>query len=126
MSAVFHPHEGILAVHVAAGTVALTAIALVAFDVSALWWLAPLAGLAYGLALIGQLAPCRQDRAWIRAYDPGPGRLLHRSRHALLVVSLDGIATIAAWLLPMLLGTPLIERRVARITQQTTTARRKA
>ena len=34
---------------------------------------------------------------------------------ALLVVSLDGTASVAAWVLPTLVGHPLIERRVARL-----------
>jgi hypothetical protein len=53
--------------------VTLTALALVAFDVAALWWLAPLAVLAYGLALLGRLAPKLRERGWLRAYTHGQG-----------------------------------------------------
>ena len=104
--------------------VALAAIALVAFDDSAMWWLALLTALSYGLALVGYLAPARRDRAWIRAYAHGQGGSYIALVTALLVVSLAGPAAIAAALAPTLIGLPLIERRVARIIQETTTARR--
>jgi fatty acid desaturase len=38
--------------------VAISAAGLVAFDPGGLWWLLPLAALAYGLAHLGYQAPC--------------------------------------------------------------------
>jgi energy-converting hydrogenase Eha subunit A len=105
---------------------AITAIALVGFEASELWWLALLAAFSYGLALVGYLAPTRRrHRAWIRAYAHGQGGSYIALVTALLVVSLNGAAAAAAWIVPTLIGLPMIERRVARITHETTTARRK-
>src|SRR5829696_8910899 len=148
--------DGVLAVHVAAGSVGLvlgalaltrerppayrsragrgylwavlaiglTAIALVAIEGWALWWLAPLAALSCALALTGYLAPARRgDGAWIRAYAHGQGGAYIALVTALLVVSLGGAAAAAAWIAPTLIGLPLIERRVRRITREHTTAR---
>ena len=105
--------------------IALTAIALVALDGWELWWLAALAVLSYGLALVGYLAPDRsRKRTWIRLYAHGQGGAYIALVTALLVVALAGPATIAAAIVPTIVGLPLIERRVARITRVTTTARR--
>jgi hypothetical protein len=46
---------------------------LVALDVSALWWLWPLAALTCALALVGYRAPSRRGRGWVRAYAHGLG-----------------------------------------------------
>jgi hypothetical protein len=67
--------------------VALSALALVALDVAALWWLAPYIALAT----------------------------------ALLVVATAGPAMVLAWVAPTLVGLPLIERRVKRLSASTAT-----
>ena len=106
--------------------VALTALGLVAFDVDALWWLAPLAVLAYALALVGSLAPRRRGRRWVRAYAHGQGGSYIALVTALLVVSLEPPASTAAWVVPTLAGLILIERRAAKITRhEATIARRR-
>ena len=89
--------------------VALSALALVAFDVAALWWLAPLAVLAYGLALIGRLAPTWRGREWLRAYAHGQGGSYIALATALLVVATVGPPMILAWVVPTLVGLLLIE-----------------
>jgi hypothetical protein len=106
--------------------VAVTALGLVAFDVAALWWLAPLAAVSYGLALLGRRAPRRRGRGWIRVYAHGQGGAYIALVTALLVVSLEGAASAAGWAVPILVGLALIERRVATITKQepSTAARR--
>ena len=96
--------------------VALTALGLVAFDVASLWWLAPLAAISAALALLGYLAPRRRRRGWVRLYAHGQGGAYIALITALSVVSLDGPASVAGWVLPALAGVPLIERRVSRIT----------
>ncbi len=93
--------------------VCLTACGLVALDFRALWWLLLLAGLSYVLALLGFLAPRRRWRGWVRAYARGQGGSYIALVTALLVVSIEGTASVAAWVLPTLVGHPLIERRVA-------------
>ena len=98
--------------------VSLTAIGLAALDWSALWWLSPLAVVSYALALLGLLAPRRRPRGWIRAYAHGQGGSYIALVTALLVVSLDGTASTLAWFVPTLVGLPLIEWRVARLTRR--------
>ena len=105
------------AYHCAVLAVGLTAVALAALDWSTLWWLSLLAALAYGLALLGVLAPRRRPRAWIRAYAHGQGGSYIALVTALLVVSLDGTASTIAWFVPTIVGLALIERRVVRIAR---------
>ena len=99
--------------------VALTALALIAFDPAGLWWLVPLAALSYGLALLGLIAGRRPGQRWLGLYARGQGGSYIALVTALLVVSLEGPLGIAAWLLPTVIGHRLIERRVARIRRQT-------
>jgi len=102
--------------------VALTAIALVALDSWALWWLVPLAVLSYGLALVGYRAPARpRNGAWVRVYAHGQGGSYIALVTALLVVSLAGPAAIAAAIVPTLIRLPLIERRATHISRETST-----
>lgn len=105
--------------------VSLTAVGLVALDWPALWWLLPLAGLSYGLALLGLLAPRRRRPGWARAYGHGQGGSYIALVTALLVVSLEGLAAAAGWFLPTLVGLPLIEWRVAHISRRETPGRRR-
>ena len=112
-------HWSVLAVY-------LTASGLVALDVPGLWWLLPLAALSYALALLGLIAPRRRGRGWVRAYAHGQGGSYIALVTALLVVSADGSASVAAWTLPTLVGVPLIERRVTRIAARQPTQRPRA
>lgn len=103
------------AYHWAVLAVSLSAVGLVALSFSAFWWLLPLVALSYGLALLGRLAPRRHGRRWVRMYVHGQGGSYIALVSALLVVSVDSPASVAAWVLPTLVGSCLIERRVARI-----------
>ena len=93
--------------------VCLTASGLVALDLAGLWWLLLLAVLSYALALLGFLAPRRRWRGWVGAYARGQGGSYIALVTASLVVSVEGTAAVAAWVLPTLVGHPLVERRVA-------------
>jgi hypothetical protein len=95
--------------------VAVTALAVVAFRPAALWWLVPLALLTAVLAVLGRVAPRRRGPGWIRAYAHGQGGSYIALVTAALVVSLEGVAMVAAWVAPTLIGLPLIERRVRRL-----------
>jgi hypothetical protein len=96
--------------------VSLTAVGLVAFDPSGLWWIAILAVLAYGLAVLGYLAPRSRFRGWEPAYAHGQGGSYIALVTALLVVALTvdgpihGVAEVVVWLLPVVIGTHLILR----------------
>jgi hypothetical protein len=68
--------------------VSLTAIGLVALDWPDLWWIAILAALAYGLALLGYLAPRQRFRAWQAAFAHGQGGSYIALVTALMVVAL--------------------------------------
>ena len=59
--------------------VCLSACGLVALDLSRLWWLLPLAGLSYALALLALVAPRRRWRGWVSAYARGQGGPTSRS-----------------------------------------------
>jgi len=102
--------------------VSLTAIGLLALDWPQLWWIAILAVLAYGLALLGYLAPRHQFRAWRAAFAHGQGGSYIALVTALVVVALtvdgplDGAAAALPWALPTLVGTSLIERWRRRLT----------
>ena len=92
--------------------VALTAAGLVAFDAAALWCFAPLAALSCALALVGNRArPGARGDGFAHTVAQTGGAYIALVT-ALWVVSLGGPATPAAWVLPTLVGLPLIERRV--------------
>lgn len=116
-----HRSRAGLGYHWAVLAVSLTAVGLVALDWSALWWLSLLAALSYTLALVGVLAPRWPSRRWVRAYAHGQGGSYIALITALLVVSLDGAAATASWVVPTVVGLPLIEWRVAHITVQKVT-----
>ncbi len=88
---------------------------------SRLWWLVPIAALAYSLALAGHLGSKRDWPAWVRAHGWGGSYIALVT--ALLVVAARGVSALleaAAWLLPAAIGTPVIvrthTRRPARYT----------
>jgi len=108
----------------AVAIVAITAIALVALEEWELWWLVPLAVLALSLAVAGYLAPTHRHGPWIRLYAHGQGGAYIALVTALFVVSLPGAAATAAWVVPTLIGLPLIERRVSHIEEHLATDRR--
>jgi hypothetical protein len=95
--------------------ISLTAIVLVVRYRDDLWWLAPVAGLSYGLAALGRFAAGRRFRGWSHAYVHGQGGSYIALVTAFLVVALtvdgpfDGAAAILPWVLPTIVGTVLIE-----------------
>lgn len=99
--------------HWAVLAVALTALALVALDWPALGWFAPLALLAYGLALLGRVAWTARGGDRARMYAHGQGGSYIALVTALLVTSAGG--GLWTWVLPTLLGLPLIEWQAHRM-----------
>ena len=95
--------------------VSLTALGLIALDWSDLWWLAILAAFSSSLAVAAFLASRLRFRGWERACAHGEGGSYIALVTALLVVSVDGPAAVATWILPTLAGLPLIEVRAARL-----------
>ena len=74
-----------------------------------LWWLWLLATLSYGLALLGHFAARERSLGWLRLGIHGQGGACIALVTATFVVSVDGLVQIAAWVLPTLLGVPLLE-----------------
>jgi hypothetical protein len=95
--------------------VSATAVGLVSFDWPRLWWLVFLALFSSALVVIAFLAPRRRFRGWTRVCAHGEGGSYIALVTALLVVSVQGPASVAVWALPTLVGLPLIELRAARL-----------
>jgi len=87
--------------------VAATALGLIAFDPSGLWWLAPLALLTAVLAWRGRSATRSGDSAPARAGRGGLGGSYIGLVTASLVVSFPGVALF--WILPTVVGVAWIE-----------------
>jgi hypothetical protein len=101
--------------------VAVSASVLVAFAPAQLWWLWLLAIFSYGLAQLGYLAPRDRSLGWLRLGIHGQGGACIALVTATFVVSVDGLARIAAWTLPTLIGVPLLElwyRRAATLAPE--------
>jgi hypothetical protein len=78
--------------------------------------------LAHSLALAGYVAPARRRDPWIRLYAHGQGGA-YIALVAALLVSLPGAAATAVWIVPTLIGLPLIERLVSHIREGLATVR---
>lgn len=92
--------------------VAVSAIGLVAFDPAGLWWFVPVAIGSYASAALGRRAARAKPAGWRERHLRGVGGSYVAVVTALAVVSVQG--TWLAWVLPALVGTPLIELAVAR------------
>jgi hypothetical protein len=103
------PRDGLAAFHWSVPAVAISASVLVAFKPEDLWWLWLLAILSYGLAMVGHLAPRERSSGWLRLGIHGQGGACIALVTATFVVSVDGLAQVAAWALPTLVGVPLLE-----------------
>jgi hypothetical protein len=102
-------HGALAAFHWSVLAMAASASVLVAFAPAQFWWLWLLAIFSYGLALLGYLAPRDRSLAWLRLGIHGQGGACIAVVTATFVVSVDGLAAIAAWTLPTLIGVPLLE-----------------
>ena len=95
--------------------VSLSAIVLIVWYRTDLWWLAPVAAASYALAVLGRYAAARRFRGWTHAYVHGQGGSYIALVTAFVVVALtvdgplDGPAALIPWVLPTIVGTLLIE-----------------
>ncbi len=87
--------------------VGVTAAALAFLDWSRLWWFLPIAAGSYAFALLGYLAAKLRWNNWLRFHLAGQGGSYIAMVTALLVVN-TSIQTWWAWILPTLVGSPLI------------------
>lgn len=86
--------------------VCASAVALVPFDRSGLWFFVPVSIASYGFALLGYRAGARRGRL-IRGYGGAYVALWT----AVLVVGAPAAPLV--WIVPALIGVPLIERRAS-------------
>ncbi len=94
-----------VAYHAAVLVACASAVLLAALDWSRLWWFVPIAAGSYALALLGHVASKRSGGRWPSRYVHGQGGSYIALLTALLVVS---TTSPAAWIVPTLIGTPLI------------------
>lgn len=94
--------------------VCLSAAVLAVLDWGRIWWFLPIAVGSYGFALLGYVAAKRRWNGWLRAHLTGQGGSYIAMITALLVVNWEtltgtrGVESPWAWLLPTIVGTPLI------------------
>ena len=85
----------------------VTAVALALMKWDELWWLALIALFSYSFALMGYLAARRRWREWLQWHVAGQGGSYIAMTTALLVVNL-GRESIVPWLVPTLVGSPIL------------------
>jgi hypothetical protein len=85
----------------------LSAVALAVLNWDEVWWLAFVGAASYGLALLGYLAAKRRWDGWLRAHVAGQGGSYIAMVTALLVVNTGGGSPLP-WIVPTLIGTPII------------------
>ncbi|MCL4744478.1 MAG: hypothetical protein KJZ83_03585 [Burkholderiaceae bacterium] len=85
-------------------------------DWQRLWWFVPVAAFSYAFALLGYLSAKLRWKNWLRHHLAGQGGSYISMITAVLVVNV-GVGSWWAWVLPTIVGTPLIAwvtREVAR------------
>jgi uncharacterized membrane protein len=97
-------------------------MAMLAWD--RIWWFLPIALFSYGFALFGYLAARKRRKGWLAPHIVGMGSSYIAMSTATLIVNWDrftgtsGLRSPAAWILPTLVGTPLIARAIARVVKR--------
>lgn len=85
----------------------LSAVALAVLNWDEVWWLAFVGAFSYGFALLGYLAAKRRWKGWLRAHVAGQGGSYIAMVTALFVVNTGGASPLP-WVVPTLIGTPII------------------
>lgn len=101
------------AYHCLVAIVSVSALALALLDLSRLWFFVPIAVGTYGFALAAHLAARRRSGRWRQAYVRGVAGAYISLVTAVLVVSVSALPLV--WLLPTVIGAPLIERLCQKI-----------
>jgi hypothetical protein len=94
----------------------VTAAVLAAMNWDEVWWLAPIGAFSYSFALRGYLAAKRRRPGWLPRHVAGQGGSYIAMTTALLVVNF-GATNPVVWVLPTLVGTPLIAWVTAQVVQ---------
>jgi hypothetical protein len=104
--------------------VCVSAVAIALTDWARLWWFVPISVGSYAFALLGYVAAKRRWRGWLTAHVTGQGGSSIAMVTALLVVNwqpltgIPGRATLWPWVLPTLVGTPIIAWVNARLRRR--------
>ena len=85
----------------------VTAVVLAAMNWDEVWWLAPIGAFSSSFALRGYVAAKRRRPGWLPRHLAGQGGSYIAMTTALLVVNF-GAANPIVWILPTLVGTPVI------------------
>jgi hypothetical protein len=85
----------------------LSAVALAVLNWDEVWWLAFVGAGSYAFALLGYLSAKRRWRGWLIAHVSGQGGSYIAMVTALLVVNTGGTSPLP-WVVPTLIGTPII------------------
>ena len=85
----------------------LSAVALAVLNWDQVWWLAPVGAFSYAFALLGYLSGKVRWRGWLRFHVAGQGGSYIAMVTALLVVN-TGVGSPLPWLVPTLIGAPII------------------
>lgn len=102
------------AYHWAFAALFVTAVVLAALDWSENWWLALVGAGSYAFALLGYVAAKRRRPGWLVTHVAGQGGSYIAMTSATLVVNWENLTGTPGresplpWLLPTLVGTPLI------------------
>ena len=94
--------------------VCVSAAGLAWLDWTRLWWFLPIAAGSYAFALVGYVAAKYRRRGWLTAHVSGQGGSYIAMVTAVLVVNWElltgtrGLSSPWAWILPTLIGTPII------------------
>lgn len=94
----------------------LSAVALAVLNWDEVWWLAFVGLFSYGFALLGYMAAKRRWNGWLRAHVAGQGGSYIAMVTALLVVNTGGASPLP-WVVPTLIGTPIIRWVSVQIAQ---------
>ena len=92
----------------------VSAVALAAINWERSWWLALVGAGSYAFALLGYRAAKRRRPGWLRKHVAGQGGSYIAMTSALLVVNWDNITgttgreSFLPWILPTLVGTPIL------------------
>jgi uncharacterized membrane protein YeaQ/YmgE (transglycosylase-associated protein family) len=84
-----------------------SAVALAILNWEEVWWLAPVGAVSYALALLSYLAGKLRWKGWLRSHVAGQGGSYIAMVTALFVVNTGGASPLP-WVLPALIGTPIV------------------
>lgn len=102
----------------------VAAAALAVMNWSRIWWFLPVAAGSYTFALIGYVSGKRRWPGWLSIHIAGQGGSYIALVTAVLVVNwrivfgAPGIASPAAWILPTVIGSPIIGFVIAKRQQK--------